>query len=112
MITERIQCTDDDLRAGYHRLGLLTTSQPLPNEPQSFATCDLVDEKGALTATAEMILPLLASPRRLVTVSATTAGSEQVDLTTIMAPIHGGPFVLRGDGTERSTSSCSTRPPR
>lgn len=95
MTAERMHCTEAQLRAGYHRLGLLAGSPP--DVPESFETCDLVDGVGDLTATARTILPLLARPPRIITVCAVTAGDEHVDLATIVGPIGGGPFVVRGD---------------
>lgn len=100
MIAERIRCTEADLSAAYRMQGL---RPPDGSGDGSAATASispdsgLVGSHGSLTAVARMILPVLAHPQRIITVSSTTVGQATANAAMILAPYSGGPYVVRGD---------------
>ena len=100
MMAERIRCTEADLRAAYRIQGLRPANGPVDGPAVAASISPdsgLVGSDGSLTATTRMVLPVLARPERIISVSAVTVGQDAVDSAMILAPYGGGPFVLRGD---------------
>ena len=120
MIAERIRCTEADLSAAYRMQGLRPpdgsgdgSAAPASISPDS----GLVGSHGSLTAVARMILPVLAHPQRIITVSSTTVGQATANAAMILAPYSGGPYVVRGDRDGQvdlvaRLVDCRGQPPR